>query len=226
MAAVWAARPRSAAARRRPAAGWPPAAARPRARPPDTSGGGAPASMYVYRDNGEPEETLVPTPVPAPAPAEPDEHDAAYWYGTAEPEQPAQPEEEARGPFEPLVSSSTPAADHRPDGPPVYAAMPDSASADEPAPDGDDPGDRHLQKLEQIKDFYLTAEAIGEENVDKHFDQLLAQQRELISQYFKHSPAARQAAGTGAPADPPAGTEAAAQGGGHDEATQAGAAST
>jgi hypothetical protein len=169
--------------------------------------------MYVYRDNGEPEET--PAPVPAPAPAGPDEHDAAYWYGTAEPEQPAQPEEETRGPFEPLVSSSapasssTPAADHRPDGPPVYAAKPDSAPADEPAPDGDD---RHLQKLEQIKDFYLTAEAIGEENVDKHFDQLLAQQRQLISQYFKHSTVAKQAAGSGAPADPPAGTEAAAQG--------------
>ena len=40
------------------------------------------------------------------------------------------------------------------------------------------------RKLEQIKDLYLTAEAIGEANVDKHFDQLLAQQRELISEYF------------------------------------------
>ena len=41
------------------------------------------------------------------------------------------------------------------------------------------------RKLEQIKDLYLTAEAIGEANVDKHFDQLLAQQRELISGYFR-----------------------------------------
>ena len=43
------------------------------------------------------------------------------------------------------------------------------------------------RKLEQIKDLYLTAEAIGEANVDKHFDQLLAQQRELISDYFRQS---------------------------------------
>jgi hypothetical protein len=42
-------------------------------------------------------------------------------------------------------------------------------------------------KLEQLKDLYLTAEAIGEQNVDKHFDHLLARQRELISDYFKQS---------------------------------------
>jgi len=41
------------------------------------------------------------------------------------------------------------------------------------------------RKLEQLKDLYLTAEAIGERNVDKHFDQILAQQRELISEYFR-----------------------------------------
>jgi hypothetical protein len=40
-----------------------------------------------------------------------------------------------------------------------------------------------------IKDFYLTGGAIGERNVDKHFDQLLAQQREVISEYFKRSDA-------------------------------------
>ena len=57
----------------------------------------------------------------------------------------------------------------------------------------------HTRKLEQIKDLYLTAEAIGETNVDKHFDQLLAQQRELISEYFKHSSATGPAA-AGSPA--------------------------
>ena len=50
------------------------------------------------------------------------------------------------------------------------------------------------RKLEQIKDLYLTAEAIGEANVDKHFDQLLAQQRELISEYFRQPGPARPAA--------------------------------
>jgi len=61
-----------------------------------------------------------------------------------------------------------------------------------PRADGpDDPGRAQARKLEQIKDFYLTAEAIGEENLDKHFDQLLAHQRELISEYFRQSPAAK-----------------------------------
>jgi hypothetical protein len=51
------------------------------------------------------------------------------------------------------------------------------------------------RKLEQIKDLYLTAEAIGEANVDKHFDQLLAQQRELISDYFRQPGPAGSAGG-------------------------------
>ena len=59
----------------------------------------------------------------------------------------------------------------------------------------EDTAHAHAQKLEQIKDLYLTAEAIGEANVDKHFDQLLAHQRELISEYFKHSSATRPASG-------------------------------
>ena len=69
----------------------------------------------------------------------------------------------------------------------------------------------HARKLEQIKDLYLTAEAIGEANVDKHFDHLLAQQRELISEYFKQSNAARPAA-AGSPAaagDPAAAADSA-----------------
>jgi hypothetical protein len=37
------------------------------------------------------------------------------------------------------------------------------------------------------KDFYLTQEAVGEQSVDGHFDQLLAQQRERIREYFKRS---------------------------------------
>jgi hypothetical protein len=60
----------------------------------------------------------------------------------------------------------------------------------------------HARKLEQIKDLYLTAEAIGEANVDKHFDQLLAQQRELIGEYFRQSPAAPADQAQASPGDP------------------------
>jgi hypothetical protein len=42
-------------------------------------------------------------------------------------------------------------------------------------------------KLEQIKDLYLTAEAIGEDALVKHFDQLSERQRELIREYFEQA---------------------------------------
>jgi chemosensory pili system protein ChpA (sensor histidine kinase/response regulator) len=141
------------------------------------------ADVFVYRDTSTPEEDLAAAAAAEREAAErlaaeraaaqraAAEREAAYWYGPAEPVSAPGSAGEARGPFEPLVTSET--------GP----AAPGSAisEADEP----EEPGDRHAQKLAQIKDFYLTAEAIGEHNVDKHFDQLLAQQRELISQYFK-----------------------------------------
>jgi hypothetical protein len=42
-------------------------------------------------------------------------------------------------------------------------------------------------KLNQIKDLYLTAEAIGEDALDKHFDQVSQRQRELIREFFERS---------------------------------------
>ena len=42
-------------------------------------------------------------------------------------------------------------------------------------------------KLEQIKDLYLTAEAIGEDALDRHFDQVSQRQRELIREFFERS---------------------------------------
>jgi hypothetical protein len=191
---------------------WPSDPARPQAsgRPADE----APANVYVYRDtSGQPDDPVVARGS--------DENDTAYWYdlpgagsiGDA----PPHGVEETRGPFEPLVSSAdppgtTPRFSASPDAASPDAASPDDASPDDAAPDvtspeeaprddgREDTAHAHARKLEQIKDLYLTAEAIGEANVDKHFDLLLAQQRELISDYFKHSSAARPAA-PGSPAD-------------------------
>ncbi|HEX5293103.1 MAG TPA: hypothetical protein VFX25_29880 [Streptosporangiaceae bacterium] len=177
--------------------------------------------MYVYRDTGDQPSG------PAATGQGPGGDEAAYWYdlpgSAAGPDEP-QPGEDARGPFEPLVSSSDPpgAARHTSAGPDAAEpAVPDAAPA-ESAYD-------RARKLEQIKDLYLTAEAIGEANVDKHFDQLLAQQRELISDYFRQpgragsaggaqpagqagsayqpetDPRARQDPGPGGPATPPEG---------------------
>ena len=41
------------------------------------------------------------------------------------------------------------------------------------------------EKIEQIKDLYLTAEAIGEDALGQHFDQLRQRQRSLIREFFE-----------------------------------------
>jgi len=140
------------------------------ARPQDPARTGSqpgepPADVFVYRDTPD-QETGGPD-------------DPSYWYdlaGTAAAEETPDVPAETRGPFEPLVSSADPPGT-------VRAAAPDP----EPSGPEDEAGRVQARKLEQIKDLYLTAEAIGEANVDKHFDHLLAQQRELIGEYFKQS---------------------------------------
>jgi hypothetical protein len=148
--------------------------------------------VFVYRDT-----TDHPADAPAIMPAT-GQDDAAYWYDLPVPgaraDAPAHVVEEARGPFEPLVSSADPpgTAGRVAESPgAAQLATPDAAYPGQ-APDAagpDDPREEAMhdraRKLEQSKDLYLTAEAIGESNVDKHFDQLLAQQRELISEYFR-----------------------------------------
>ncbi len=59
---------------------------------------------------------------------------------------------------------------------------PDLASS---GPDREPASEGSREKLEKIKDLYLTVEAIGDDNVGKHFDELMQRQRELISDYFK-----------------------------------------
>jgi hypothetical protein len=211
-------------------AGRPPAAARPVED--------VPADVYVYRDtSGRTDDPAIAAPPgsapPGSAPGSA-EHDASYWYDLSG-EDSAPVQEEARGPFEPLVSSSDPLAGTPAPGvaPATQASGTQASGTQAPraerrvgrhaAPEtagGDGPEDSAVaraRKLEQIKDFYLTAEAIGEQNVDKHFDQLLAQQRELISEYFKQPNAAKPDDGRSRPAanqvQAQAGTQAAAQAG-------------
>jgi hypothetical protein len=175
--------------------------------------------VYVYRDTSERPG--------GEAAASPDEHDAAYWYDDLSAATNAHVPEETRGPFEPLVSSAdllgtpldplgTPLdpLGAAPGPPPAFGvagsaaapADPRASAAPEAVPEAgegqEDSAYDRARKLEQIKDLYLTAEAIGEDNVDKHFDQLLTQQRELISEYFRRSGGAgRAAAEPGQPGD-------------------------
>ncbi len=163
----------------------PPAAQPNPGRPADPTRP-ADQDVYVYRDVSDP----APKP---PARQQPAADDAAYWYDLLA-EDPVPRHEETRGPFEPLLSSSAPAGQQ----PPAEQARrpPDEARDESP----EAPERARARKLEQLRDLYLTAEAIGEQNVDKHFDQILAQQRELISEYFSQSGPAQSAPAQSAPA--------------------------
>ncbi|HEY7144537.1 MAG TPA: hypothetical protein VH637_09840 [Streptosporangiaceae bacterium] len=59
-------------------------------------------------------------------------------------------------------------------------------------------------KLDQIKDLYLTAEAIGEDALVKHFDEVSRRQRELIREYFEQSGFKSSAGSSRAPWEMPA----------------------
>ena len=64
---------------------------------------------------------------------------------------------------------------------PVEASVP---VAPEPAePDNKLPR-AAAEKLDEIKDLLITAEAIGEVNLDRHFDRVSQRQRELIREFF------------------------------------------
>ena len=130
-----------------------------------------------------------------PARQQPAADDAAYWYDLLA-EDPVPRHEETRGPFEPLLASSAPAGQQPPAG---QARRPPDEARDE-SPEAPERARARARKLEQLRDLYLTAEAIGEQNVDKHFDQILAQQRELISEYFSQPAPAQAAPAQAAPA--------------------------
>jgi hypothetical protein len=155
---------------------------------------------FVYRDTGEPDE---PEDAGAAEPAGvygPD--DPAYgppdpsWYHRQREEdeaarRQAEESQHMRGPFEPLshVDGSGQAA------PGYYAEAGHQGLDDEPPASTADedqaiwasaaaPGEAALA---QIKDLYMTAEAIGDENLGKHYQRLLERQRQLIGEYFKES---------------------------------------
>ena len=148
---------------------------------PASSARPADRDIYVYRD--------VSDPAPTPSARHLAADDTAYWYDLLA-EDPVPRHEETRGPFEPLLSSSGTPSAAGPGGTEQVQGPPHAARGESP----EAPEQARARKLEQLKDLYLTAEAIGEQNVDKHFDQLLARQRELISEYFRQSAAAKPAA--------------------------------
>jgi hypothetical protein len=109
---------------------------------------------------------------------------------------PAEPDPGLRGPFEPLRADQLDLEDEQP-GPTGYPAA--EAEPDDELDFGD-PTDPGAGTLGDLRDLYLTAEAISPARLDRHFEQLLERQRRLISQYFQ----APGPPGSAEPAPPPA----------------------
>lgn len=99
-----------------------------------------------------------------------------------------------RGPFEPpeqpeasgfvapdRLAGDLPPVAARSDYPPAETAdsVPSAATAEVPKPDT-----KATAKMDQIKDLYLTAEAIGDDALAQYFQQVSERQRQLIREYF------------------------------------------
>jgi hypothetical protein len=120
---------------------------------------------------------------------------AVILGGESQDQQPAAPAERdvpagssakrMRGPFEPPdkpdpvdagTPSSDPAADAGAENSAEETTMSGAARASVWSP--------AAAKMDQIKDLYLTAEAIGEDALDQHFELVSDRQRQLIREYF------------------------------------------
>ena len=146
-----------------------------------------------------------------------DEEERAQRVDDAKPSVAADEPRLVRGPFEPLRPGDREeagSANYQPsdpadfDGPAFDGPAFDGASLDEP--DADRPeseiskyeliddempemfdfgasADPEEGALGQIRDLYQTAETVSQASLDRHFEQVLERQRQLISDYFKES---------------------------------------
>ena len=121
-----------------------------------------------------------------------------------------------RGPFEPLRPGDREGAGHtdyqQADGDAAFDrdAGPLESDVSEYEPidyemsellDLGTPTDPEAGALGQIRDLYQAAETVSQASLDRHFDQLLERQRELISEFFTESGGLGAAAAPVAPAD-------------------------
>ncbi len=70
-------------------------------------------------------------------------------------------------------------------GPTSHLAQPGAAARSRAAQDAEAAARAARAKLDQLKDLYLTAEAIGEDALVRHFDEVSQRQHDLIRDYFK-----------------------------------------
>ena len=131
------------------------------------------AVLSTESEDGEADTTPLPVILPGAAPV-----------------QSAESQDTARGPFEPAqVASLGSVTDDT-----AVPARGDTAVAAEVVQA--EPMDKlpaaATEKLDQIKDLLITAEAIGEANLDRHFDRVSMRQRELIREFFDQAAPGRE----------------------------------
>jgi hypothetical protein len=150
-----------------------------------------PADHADYRDGVAQHEPAARAPVDEDA--EPTTPLPVILPGATPLPRPA-PVEAPRGFFEPARPTRSASVTGSVEPPPPaerLGAMPPANPSPAGLPAGDPLGGPVPQaanaELEQIKDLYLTAEAIGEDALDKHFDQVSRRQRELIREFFDRS---------------------------------------
>ena len=89
-----------------------------------------------------------------------------------------------RGPFEPAKKIAAAPPSPPADSPLVPRSASSAAATPSPKATGSDVWSPTIAKMDQIKDLYLTAEAIGEDALDEHFHLVSERQRQLIKEYF------------------------------------------
>ncbi len=181
-----------------PAAGLPPAAPPPGATagqdaPTDDDTAPLPAISFAGPGGGPASPAHNPVSEHAERIVPPDWRPEEPEASSQDPGDPAQPSR-LRDPFEPPDHQAIPgmaelAEEQRRSASRAASSLPTRTSAGQgrgtpQAAAGEKPGLPGAAKMEQIKDLYLTAEALGEDALNQHFEQVSERQRQLIREYF------------------------------------------
>jgi hypothetical protein len=125
------------------------------------------------------EDDVLTSPLPVILPGATSVPRPAAVEAPRGPFEPARPDQEPVRPASVTGSVEPPPMDYQAPVPPPPRALAPATAA----------------KLDQIKDLYQTADAIGPDALDKHFDQVSQRQRELIRDFFQRSEPGDEGAG-------------------------------
>jgi hypothetical protein len=169
--------------------------AQPEARSQSDAGtyGAASAEADGY-ETVSPDADTTPMPVilarppanqdPAPVAPQNGPADAGERQPGVQSPPPATTPQRIRGPFEPVKKIAAPSPPASAGSPPAPQSASSAAATPVAEAAGSDVWTPATAKMDQIKDLYLTAEAIGEQALDQHFQQVSERQRQLIREYF------------------------------------------